>query len=240
MKLKKPEMIFFDFGGTLCDDKGFSVEAAGRAMYACAKNPEVCSEEEAVRVWSEIFNVSVQRPVQEGEPMEIPQMAMMVRCALDICGLKTDLSPTELETAVQWQGRPYPMVADSDRLLRRIAQLGIRTAVISNFSISSATLSGRIGAMFPENRFEFIITSSDYAFCKPNRRFFSAALGRAGVRAENCWYLGDSLTADVAGAKGCGMFPVHINRKAEAPAVMLEDHLQVNSWAALLQLMEQF
>lgn len=244
MKLKKPEAVFFDFGGTLSASTRFDVEKAGLALYGCADEPRACSPEKAVEVWKRVFRDAVERPCAPGVPMEIPQMGTMIRCVMDICGLHTSRTKLELETAVQWQGEPWPMMPDADRLLDRLWELGIPTAVISNFSISSETLKTRIDGMLPNNRFEFVITSSDYGYCKPSPMFFRAALGRSGRSPENCWYLGDSMSADVAGAFAAGLFPVNISTNAPEDIRFIEDErgtfLRVNSWARLIDLMKSF
>ncbi len=243
MILPKPKAVFFDFGGTLSAGTSFDPGKAGLALYACADNPEACSPEEAVRVWKQVFADSISRPCAPGVPMEIPQMGTMIRCVMDICGLRTSKTRLELETAVQWQGKPWPMMPDADRLLAKLAELDIPTAVISNFSISSETLRTRIDQMLPDNRFMFVMTSSDYCYCKPSPMFFRAALGRAGLTAEGCWYLGDSMTADVAGAFAAGLFPVNIDRTAKSGAELIDNgqgsFLRVNAWAELISILDR-
>ncbi len=135
------------------------------------------------------------------------------------------------------------MMPDADRLLAKLAELDIPTAVISNFSISSETLRTRIDQMLPDNRFMFVMTSSDYCYCKPSPMFFRAALGRAGLTAEGCWYLGDSMTADVAGAFAAGLFPVNIDRTAKSGAELIDNgqgsFLRVNAWAELISILDR-
>jgi putative hydrolase of the HAD superfamily len=45
------------------------------------------------------------------------------------------------------------------------------------------------------------------------------ALARAGVRAEETIYVGDSYLADVLGSRGAGLHPVLIDREGKAPKV---------------------
>ena len=244
MELKRPSMIFFDFGGTLTNDKPFDSERAGRAVYACASNPEASDEETVVRLWMEMFSDACRQSHKDGIAMEIPPMSAMVRCTLDRAGLKTNMSVVELETAVQWQWHPYPMMPDADKLLDLIYAKGIRSAVISNYSISSATLCKRLAEMIPTHHFEFIITSSDYAYCKPSRQFFEAAFGKAGsIDPRECWYCGDTFSADIIGALGCGMTPILLDRKSNVDVVHDQcekgEFLRVNAWKSLIPLVER-
>lgn len=58
------------------------------------------------------------------------------------------------------------------------------------------------------NRFEFVMTSSEYILRKPGRLMFDIALRKAGLGPEDVWYCGDDPQADVAGAARAGIFPV--------------------------------
>ena len=85
---------------------------------------------------------------------------------------------------------------------------GIRTGVISNIAYAPAGVAGRIKRLLPENAFEFIITSSNYIFRKPNKRIFDLALEKAELAPEDVWYIGDQYECDIKGAAAVGMIPV--------------------------------
>ena len=242
MSLVLPEMIFFDFGGTLVNDRPFDIEAAGRALYGCADNPEASSADTTAAIWSEVYTTACRRTHPDGVGLEI-SMTAMIRCALARAGLRTAISPVELETAVQWQGKIHPTMPDINRLLSWLHGHGIRTAVISNFSISSETLLRRIDLSLPDNRFEFVITSADYVFCKPSPLLFDAALKKAGVAPERCWYCGNDFSADVVGAVSSGMFPVLLDLSSETAISMdifeKSEFVRVNSWNALISLLQR-
>ena len=53
MKPFIPEMIFFDYGGTLMDEGRFDEVAAARAILSCADNPRAASEETVLALWRE-------------------------------------------------------------------------------------------------------------------------------------------------------------------------------------------
>jgi len=54
---------------------------------------------------------------------------------------------------------------------------------------------------------------------KPHRDIFLYALGRAGVRADEAVYVGDSYLADVLGSRAAGLHPVLIDRLGKAPPI---------------------
>lgn len=94
----------------------------------------------------------------------------------------------------------------------------------------------------------FVLASSDYIFKKPHCLMFGIALQKAGVTADKVWYCGDSIDADVYGAKNVGMFPVlyegttpdhvypfvHQNDGKE----MNFEHLHIHDWREMIEILE--
>jgi putative hydrolase of the HAD superfamily len=60
--------------------------------------------------------------------------------------------------------------------------------------------------------FDLIVTSSDTDAGKPDPAIFQHALERLGVRADEALMVGDSLSAEIAGALASGMTAVWLNR----------------------------
>jgi putative hydrolase of the HAD superfamily len=69
---------------------------------------------------------------------------------------------------------------------------------------------------------------------KPDPRCYALMLERIGAGAEEVVYIGDSLTADVAGAAGAGITPIHADHRRRARGA---DHLRVESLFGLLDLL---
>ena len=55
-----------------------------------------------------------------------------------------------------------------------------------------------------------------FGVMKPGPEIFRIAEQAAGARAEDCVYVGDSYSQDVAGAGGCGWETVWLNRRGDA------------------------
>lgn len=119
---------------------------------------------------------------------------------------------------------------------------GIRTGVISNLCWSGAALSERLEKVFPEQNFEFIMTTSEYIFRKPDRHIFELALRKAGLNANEVWYCGNDIEIDVVGAYEAGLFPVLYDDRS-IPSNVYEkndgiqvnySYLKVNSWNEIL------
>lgn len=242
MKPFIPEMIFFDYGGTLLDEGRFDEVAAARAILSCADNPRAASEETVLALWREANALIGRRTHADAIGLEIP-LTPTLRGVMARAGLKTSLSPLEIEIAFHRQNafhKPMPFVSEMLSVLR---EKNVRTAVISNITLSGDALWLAISDCIPNHSFEFVITSADYVFCKPSPLLFDAALKKAGEAPERCWYCGNDFNADVVGAVSSGMFPVFFDQSSKTESAMerfeLGDYLRVNSWRALAALIEQ-
>ena len=66
---------------------------------------------------------------------------------------------------------------------------------------------------------DFVVASAVVGSSKPHRDIFLYALGRAGVRAEETVYVGDSYLADVLGSRAAGLHPILIDRDGMSPPI---------------------
>ncbi|MDE7341595.1 MAG: HAD-IA family hydrolase, partial [Lachnospiraceae bacterium] len=121
---------------------------------------------------------------------------------------------------------------------------GIRTGVISNISYAPSVVAERINRLLPENAFEFIITSSNFIFRKPNKRIFDLALEKAELQPDEVWYIGDQYECDVKGSLNAGLMPIWYIGAIDLPYTMKEGHsmdkniLTVKTWSEIKQYME--
>jgi REG-2-like HAD superfamily hydrolase len=86
---------------------------------------------------------------------------------------------------------------------------GCRLAVISNWGWSAPEL---LHTLELAAHFEAIVVSDRVGYVKPHRGIFEHALGIMAVPAERAVHVGDSLGADIAGARAVGIQPVLIDR----------------------------
>lgn len=101
---------------------------------------------------------------------------------------------------------PYEKSRETLEKLKKDYLLGIIT------NGTSAAQRGKLRQSGLEDLFdpELIIVSGEYGFRKPDPRLFHAACEKAGVRPEECVYVGDLFRRDVLGAYHAGMTPVWI------------------------------
>ena len=206
--MKKPRMILFDYGGTLLNESDFSFREGEKAVFRhVIRNPKGLSSDTVSDYETDFFRSL--GPVRDlgYEPHEF----QMLRLKYEMNEIELDISYEEAErilwdyTAPLTESSYMPGIRE---LLRYLNEQGIRTAVISNLGWSGKALADRIHRMFPDQLFEFILSSSDYGIRKPDRRLFELALIKAHLAADEVWFVGDTFDKDIQGAHNAGIFPV--------------------------------
>lgn len=86
---------------------------------------------------------------------------------------------------------------------------GHRLCVISNWSWALPELLHTLELV---GHFEAVVTSARIGFEKPHRGIFARALELMAVASQDAIHVGDSVHADVRGARGAGITPVLIER----------------------------
>jgi putative hydrolase of the HAD superfamily len=118
----------------------------------------------------------------------------------------SELLPTLLESL---QFRAFTEVPAT---LERWRAAGLRLVVASNWDISLHDVLERTGL---RALLDGVATSAEVGASKPAPEVFEEALSLAGVGASEALHVGDSLSADVEGARGVGIEAVWLNRTGE-------------------------
>ena len=239
-----PKMILFDYGHTLLCEPGWDTTRGNSELLKYAvKNPNNYTLEDVRRGAELIFGEHIESIRKMGYDIggQIGD-----RVLYQYLGIEFSLTPLEMET-VFWNGCSMgALMPDADKMIDYLNQKGIRSAVISNLLWSSDSLTERLNRLLPNNRFEFVMTSSDYLFRKPNRILFDIALQKAGVSASDVWYCGDNPIADIEGAAQAGIYPVwydnnfeKIHKDYRNTASPQCDHLHIYEWNEMIKVLEK-
>jgi len=110
--------------------------------------------------------------------------------------------------------------------LDALARAGLTLGIISNGN----TDPGRCGIA---TRFAFALFADQHGPNKPDRRLFDLACEMAACRPEEVLHVGDSLPADVAGARAVGMRAVWLNRDDAVNTTGIEPHAVLTTLADL-------
>lgn len=136
----------------------------------------------------------------------------------DIIGAQ--IPPERLAAEVEWLWQQQPSrnlfrapIADMVALARSLHARGVRTAVLSNSEGRLAELLTEIGLA---DAFEVIVDSGRVGIEKPDPRIFELVLDQLGEHAAAPVHIGDSWSADVAGALAAGWRAIWYGRRAIA------------------------
>ncbi len=239
--MNKPKMIIFDYGHTLLYEPNHNTYNGNSAIFEYIKsNPNNITLEQYDKTVQELF---AKVKAEKGANIEVHEHQFL-HMVLDYLGIELSVSIPQAEQIIWYgisKGAKMPYV---DEMLNFLKEQKIRTAVISNLCFSGEALKERLNRFFPNNKFEFVLASSEYVFTKPNRMMFDIALEKSGLLANEVWYCGDSIAADVVGAYNAGIFPVLYNGKTDEKYDRMKkindgleadcEHLYIEDWRELI------
>ncbi len=106
---------------------------------------------------------------------------------------------------------------DTHSTLSVLQREGYRLGLISNAS-DDDNVQALVDQAGVRQYFDFILSSAAVGIRKPNPRIFTLALEKWGISAERVAMIGDTLGADILGAKNAGLFSIWLTRRANVPA----------------------
>ncbi len=237
-----PHMILFDYGDTLLCEPDWNPLRGEEALFQYIKtNKRNLSPREVCDYSLQLFG---QIGLARSHGFEIHNHAFQ-KLLYESLEIELTISYPEAEKIFWDHATPGAVMPQAATMLDAINALGIRSGVISNISFSGAALAQRLHRLLPNNRFEFIIASSEYVFRKPSRLLFELALKKAGLSALEVWFCGDNAKADIEGAAQAGIFPVWYEHASadtakQKAAVKKPDceHLHIHEWKELMGVLE--
>jgi len=241
---KRPEMIIFDYGHTLLGEPGFDTLRGEEALFEYIKSNKKNLTFKQVNDFSRelLKKISIVR----GMGIELHEWQFQ-RLLHEYLEIELSVSFAEAENIFWDNTCPGAVMPDADKMISYINANGIRSGVISNIGFSGQALAMRINRLLPQNRFEFIIASSEYMIRKPDPMLFELALKKAGISAGDVWFCGDNIKADVEGSAAVGIFPVwyedetmeNLWRGQEKGVTPHCEHLHIHDWNELIEVLER-
>ena len=203
--IRLPEMILFDYGNTILYEQYVDGVKGHKAVFEhLTKNPDNVTPEQVNELGGEIFK---RLNIPRNSGFEIHQR-FYDKLQYEYFGLEFDIPYEDIELIFWKNASEIKLMPGVEKMLAYLRDKGIRSGVISNLGWSGNALKTRIDECLPDNRFEFVIASSEYIFRKPDRLIFELALRKAGLTADKVWFCGDTVSADIDGAHNMGIFPV--------------------------------
>ena len=113
-----------------------------------------------------------------------------------------------------------------------------KLGIVSNFAIPECVdkLLERHGL---EKLFDVVVVSGAVNKRKPSPEIFEKALKKLGITAENAVFVGDTVDADIEGAKSAGMKAIFIERRPQKEVESACPDLTIKSLGELLAALER-
>jgi putative hydrolase of the HAD superfamily len=235
-------MIMFDYGHTLIAEEVFSAYRGTEALMPyITSNPDNLTIQQINQHFSVLYDEFCSS--LKFEQLEFSGISLQ-NLVYDYLRLTFSVDEYEIERIFWDASSAGSIMPHVDDMLRRVRELGIRTAVISNASISGRNMRARIERLLPKHQFEFIMSTCDYVIRKPRTLLFETALRKAGLPASDVWFCGDNIVADVAGSASAGIFPIWYDERtivnefhAPAGAEPTVPHLRITDWNGMIHLL---
>lgn len=241
VSVKNPQMILFDYGQTLVAEEKFNGIKGTEAVLKYATKNKYNLSAEQVQTKADEINKELGRFNTDKINLckiEIPN-TMFTPYLYESLGIEIGLSNSEIDTVFWNAAAPGVPTEGIKEFLEYLKDKGIRTGVISNIVYASSVVEERINRLLPDNNFEFIITSSNYIFRKPDKRLFELALEKAGLKPDDVWYVGDKYECDVKGSVNAGIMPIWYIGAINLPYTEDKNILTITNWNELRKRMEE-
>ena len=212
--------IFFDLDETLVDDDRCMREALIRT---CAALAQKCPQIKAARLASTYTRVSDDLWTSFGSVPRAPgsetssgrELRLYVwGRTLAAYGLSDENLAAEAVDVYSRERRAgyclFPDVGEVLRALHKRFRLGVITNGPTETQHEKMQVTGLLDYL------DVFFISGELGIGKPDAGIFLKALDSVRVTPREAVYVGDSLTSDVAGAKGAGIYTVWMNRKKMA------------------------
>ena len=134
---------------------------------------------------------------------------LYIQRTIELLGFKTqllltlDLEQTYWRTFLQ-SCKLFPYLRE---LLDELKTLNIQTSIITD--LNSQIQFRKIIFFGIEQYFDYVVTSEEAGFDKPNKAPFELALKKLDLLPNECWMIGDNLNADILGGKNCGLITLY-------------------------------
>lgn len=238
-----PKMIMFDYGHTLAYEPSFDgIKGEEAVLKYATRNKNNLSAKEVSDFSSKLFDKVLNKTRVNGIEIHSHHFQRLIYEFLEI---EIPLSQNEIEKIFMDNAEPVFLMPDADKIIDYINKNGIRSGVISNIMNSGKALEDRVNSLLPDNRFEFIIASSEYIFRKPDPIIFELALKKAKLKPEEVWFCGDNIQVDIKGASAVGIFPVWYENKLDcyyrekSNDIPECEHLHIKEWPELIDILNK-
>ncbi len=221
MRKKKIEGVIFDLGSTLIYFDGVWPEVIAQAdgeLYAALQAAGLCLErKEFLAQFRERMDAYYRE--REAEFVEYTTLYIL-RTLLAERGypqVQDEVLTHALEHMYAVSQSFWKAEQDTKQTLEALRQRGYRLALISNAG-DDRDVQVLVDQAQIREYFDLIVTSAALGIRKPNPAIFQVVLDYWKLEPTQTVMVGDTLGADILGARNAGIHGIWINRRADTPA----------------------
>lgn len=206
--------VVFDIDNTMYDfDRAH--QTAMTVLGAYAKENFGMEQEETARLVKQCMDIVTERTGENCAALH--NRLLRFQCFLEQIGCADYRKAMEMYHAY-WDTvlevmEPEPGLCE---LLSRLKERGIKLGIGSDMTAYMQYKKlEKLGVL---QYLDFLVTSEEAGAEKPTPRFFELCLKKAGCKAQECVFIGDSLSKDVIGPTKCGLIGTYYNPKGKKAA----------------------
>jgi putative hydrolase of the HAD superfamily len=209
----RPQVLLVDLDETLLDGSFMreSIERTCRSVAAQVAGLDAIS---LLAANDEIWPSYSAEVVEEWELGRLDSMSLRLgawRRTLRVCGCDDEgVALLAVETHVEFARTAHRLFDDAEELFVAAQDNGVRLGLVTNGA--SDVQREKLRVLGIEHWFDVLVVSGEVGVAKPDASVFQIALYQLRVRPESAWHVGDSLRADVGGARAAGVIAVWLNR----------------------------
>jgi putative hydrolase of the HAD superfamily len=166
-------------------------------------------------------------------PMQEIISKVMRKSGLHVLGV--DLTGNAMIEFFRPEIEAWQVYPDTIETLTELEKLGYKMGIVSNAK-SDWAVRAIVQRRNMEKFFKTIVTSAALKIRKPRPEIFTEALNALDVKPFHAVFVGDSIQADVSGAKNMGMRSIHIMRKPIESTQPSEPDATVTSLSEALEI----
>lgn len=234
--MTKAKVIVFDLFETLVHDITFDFTSGLLYLYEYILLDGIDKEEfldYANTYWKNLYDL---RSVVHSElPFEEELLDFQQKY-----GFKVNWSIEEIQYHCALAMNSTELFNDTISTLEKLNSLGIPIYLLSNCIFKKNVMLRFLRQYDLDKYFVNTYFSADYQVKKPHKDFFQVvsndiSINNYTIQKEEVFFVGDSYTADVLGAKNFGFTPVFINRN-QINGINTENYYEINSLNGLFNL----
>jgi putative hydrolase of the HAD superfamily len=206
--------ILFDLGGTLMHAREDWVPVFQRADQALTNT----LREHDIELDSKIFRARLHEYYdQRDKDYQETTYHFVLRELLETLG-HTEVSESVIRSALDSMfaitQSNWDLEDDTLEVIKQLRSKKYRLGIFSNAG-DDKDVRTLVWSLALRPHFDFVLTSAACFYRKPHPRAFEIALARWNIPPEEATMVGDSLQADIFGAKNLGMQAIWITRRAQ-------------------------